>query len=159
MSFFNQTLFRKILFSLILIVFYSCDSNRMYDKNKSIAGSNWQIKDFKKFDVEINDTLNLYKFYINVRNTGDYKYSNLFLFITTSLPDHFIVRDTAQLILADHDGRWLGTGTSNFKDNRLLLKKGIRFHQKGIYSFTIEHGMRDKILEGISDIGIRIEKQ
>ena len=150
-----------IFFLLIISAFsiISCDKNRIYEKNKEIKNNNWNISDFKKFDVMIEDTLSLHKFYLNIRNTGDYKYSNIYIFITTSFPDNSIIRDTAQIILADKDGRWLGTGLGNIKDIRILFKKGIRFPQKGIYSFTIEQGMRDQNLEGIADIGIRIEKQ
>jgi len=150
-----------IFFLLIISAFsiISCDKNSIYEKNKEIKNNNWNITDFKKFDVIIDDTLSLHKFYINIRHTGDYKYSNIYIFITTSFPDNSIIRDTAQIILADKDGRWLGTGLGNIKDNRILFKKGIRFPQKGIYSFTIEQGMRDQNLEGIADIGIRIEKQ
>jgi len=150
----------KCFFYLFFVfILFSCDRTKVYDNYKKIEGAKWAISDFKKFDVEVTDTLSLQKFYFNVRHTGEYKYSNLYLFITTSFPDNKRARDTAQLILSDKEGRWLGTGTGNIKNMRLLFKKGFRFTSKGVYSFTIEHGMRDQFLQGITDIGIRIEKQ
>ena len=39
-----------------------------------------------------------------------------------------------------------------------MLQQALRFPLKGIYSFHLEQAMRDEQLEGIEDIGLRIEK-
>ena len=44
------------------------------------------------------------------------------------------------------------------KDNQILFRKRGRFPMSGTYNFTFEQAMRDKQLEGIKSVGIRIVK-
>lgn len=153
-------LLRSIVFMLLtLIIVASCNTGKLYDKNKPIENYSWQISDQKKFDVNVQDSLSLYRFFVSVRHTGDYKYNNLYLFLNTIYPNNTIARDTIELVLTDNEGNWVGEGLSNLKFVQRSVKKGIRFQQKGVYSFIIEHGMRDNPLDGVANIGICIEKQ
>jgi len=144
--------------SLLLISFYSCDPNRIFDEYKDIKNSVWKQTDNIKFNVIIEDTLTPHNFFINVRNTCNYRFSNLYIFLNTEYPNGKISRDTINCLLADDDGKWLGKGLGDIKDNQYLLKKGVRFHQKGTYSFGLEQAMRIDTLQGIKSMGIRIEK-
>ena len=144
--------------SFFALIVVSCDSNRVYDKFKDIKDGAWFRKENVKFDVQINDTASYNIVYINTRNSGDYKFSNLYLFINTIYPDRKMSRDTVDCLLADDKGKWLGKGLGDLKDCKYLLKKGVRFHQQGIYTFEVEQAMRVDKLEGIESIGIRIEK-
>ena len=56
--------------------------------------------------MDINDTINPYNVFIDIRHTGDYPYSDLYLFITATGPDMAPMRDTVDCLLADADGRW-----------------------------------------------------
>jgi gliding motility-associated lipoprotein GldH len=112
-----------------------------------------------RFDVEIKDVQSTYNYYINIRNNGDYPFSNLYLFLQTTFPDGKMARDTIECMLADYNGKWLGSGITSVKFNRLLFQKGVRFPQKGKYVFELEQAMRVKDLKGISDIGIKLEKE
>jgi len=147
------------LFILSFWVLQSCDSKRFFEENKRIEKSVWNNKDKAIFDVLITDILSSYDFSINLRNSGDYQYSNIYLFLKTVFPDGKVARDTIECQLADYDGKWLGSGISNLKFNRFLFQKGVRFPQKGQYVFEVEQAMRVNDLKGISDIGIRIEKE
>jgi gliding motility-associated lipoprotein GldH len=147
------------LLIFLLLVIQSCDSKRIYEENKRIEKSIWNSKDKATFKVTITDILTKYNFYFNLRNGGDYQYSNIYLFLKTVFPDGRIARDTIECQLADYDGKWLGSGISNVKFNRFLFQKNVRFPQKGQYIFEVEQAMRVKDLKGITDIGIRLEKQ
>ena len=152
----------KIFFStkfLFLILFFSsCDSNRVFDENFSFDNANWDRYKTVSFKIEISDTISQNQFFINIRNTTDYKYSNLYLFIKTQLPDGNISKDTIECILADINGKWLGNGLGSLKENNILLKNNLVFPEKGTYIFEFEQAMRVEILQGIANIGIRIEK-
>ena len=154
---------RKIIFLVLCILSFwilqSCDSKRFFEENKSIVKSVWNSKDKAVFNVMIRDTLTRYDFSINMRNSGDYQYSNIYLFLKTVFPDGKFSRDTIECQLADYDGKWLGSGISSVKFNRFLFRKGVRFPQTGRYVFEVEQAMRVRDLKGISDIGIRIEKK
>ena len=147
------------LFIVSLLVMGSCDSKRFFEENKRIENSVWNNKEKATFKVTITDILARYNFYFNLRNGGDYPYSNIYLFLKTVFPDGRIARDTIECQLADYDGKWLGSGISDVKFNRFLFQKGIRFPQKGQYVFEVEQAMRIEDLKGIRDIGIRLEKQ
>ena len=93
-----------------------------------------------------------------MRHTESYKYSNLFLFINSYFPEGTYARDTIQLILADQKGKWYGKGFGKIKEYQVMIRQGIVFPVTGIYKIGIEQGMRDNNLQGIEDIGIRIER-
>lgn len=141
----------------LVIALTSCDQNRYFEQNSEIDKETWTYQDIKKFQVDIKDTNSLFNFYLNVRNTTDYPFANLYVFVETTFPDSLMARDTIELQLANRRGDWLGSGYGKFKYNQFILRKGMRFVQKGSYSFSIEQGMRTEVLEGISDVGIRLE--
>lgn len=150
-----KTLICVISCSLLI---WACNSNVVYDKSKEIENNIWRSDNVLKYSVNITDTASYYNYYVNLRNTADYKFSNLFVFLSTIFPDGQLSRDTLELFLAEPDGRWLGNRTGKWVDNRILLQKSFRFVMPGNYSFEFEQAMRTEALEGIADFGIRIEK-
>jgi gliding motility-associated lipoprotein GldH len=150
-----------ILFFLafLVIILVSCDSKRFFEENKSLDNGVWMNTNSPSFTVNIADTVARYDLYLNVRNDGVYPYSNLYLFINTTLPGGKIATDTVECQLADPDGKWRGSGFGSLKFNRFLFQKGMIFPRKGVYRFVLEQAMRVKMLKGIRDVGIRIEKQ
>jgi gliding motility-associated lipoprotein GldH len=157
------TSLRKIILSslCVLSLFFvlSCDPKRFFEENKRIEKGVWNRKDKVIFNVMIADIRPSYDFYLDLRNGGNYPYSNIFFFIKTVFPDGRISRDTIECQLADYDGKWLGSGISDIKFNRFLFQKGVKFLQEGPYVFEVEQAMRADELNGIFDIGIRLEKQ
>lgn len=141
-----------------LLVFASCDSNRIYEQNETIPESGWNMSDIKKFEVEIKDPATPVNFYINVRHADGYPYSNLFLFIKTNLPGGKASVDTLECMLADEKGKWLGSGIGDIYDNQIPFKRNVRFPQAGKYVFEIQQGMRTDGVPLIMDVGLRIEK-
>lgn len=93
-----------------------------------------------------------------MRHADSYKFSNLYLFINSYFPGGSHTRDTIELILADHTGKWYGSGFGNIKEYQVLIRKGVVFPVTGVYKIGIEQGMRENNLLGIEDIGIRIER-
>lgn len=150
------------LFAILPVFFLiltSCNTRALYDNNKNLPENVWKSDQIIRFDVELEDTVNICKFYLNVRHSTDYRYANLFLFINTTFPDGKEARDTVECILADPSGKWLGKGISDIRDNQVLLRRGIRFPQQGTYIFEFEQAMRENELEGVMDIGMRIVKE
>ena len=148
--------------SIILLCLHfliaGCDPSRVYEENKEIEKNEWDQNSPLVFQVPVTDTATSYNVYINVRNAGFYRFSNLYLFINTGFPGGQIQRDTLECILAAPDGRWLGEGLGDIWDNRILFKSDVRFPQQGEYRFELIQAMRINPLPGIMDAGIRIEK-
>lgn len=146
-------------FLLIAIMLVACDQSRIFEKNTAITDGIWNIDEKPSFEIDVKDTLSSQSFYINLRNSGAYPFSNIFIFIETLFPDSSISRDTVECYLADPSGKWLGKGSSNVWDNQILFKRGVVFPRSGKYKFTFQHGMRTDELKEILDVGLRVEKE
>ncbi|MEO6883618.1 MAG: gliding motility lipoprotein GldH [Bacteroidia bacterium] len=155
----KKIFFRTAFFlGLILITFSSCDKNRVFEQNQKIPDDTWDAKNVLKFQVNITDTVTPTNFYVNIRNTDNYPYRNIFLFITTRFPDGGKATDTLECTLADQNGKWLGSGLGDIWDNQILFKKNVRFPHTGNYIFEYQQAMRAEQLPEIMDVGLRIEK-
>ena len=150
---------RPIFLLFMLVIFMAaCDSNVFFDESHKISNEAWNQGQSEEFKIEISDTLAFYDFYLNIRHTTDYSYSNLYFFINSGFPDGNTSRDTIECVLADKNGKWFGKGIGKIKDNRILIKRNVRFPDPGIYMFSFEQAMREPVLEGLTDIGIRLEE-
>lgn len=156
---FGYSIFQKISFLgfLIILLLSACGENSFYDHNIDVADP-WESDNIIDFEVPVHDTINPFNFYINIRNTTDYKYSNVYLFIRTDFPNGQYAIDTAEIFLADVQGNWLGKGLGKYKDTQILFRKRGRFPFTGVYHISFQQAMRENALLGIKSVGIRIEK-
>lgn len=146
------------LILLTSIIISSCgDKNVVYDESIIIPNAEWDNKEFPYFDININDTLTIYDFYLNIRHLENYRYSNFYMFLHTTFPNGNQTHDTIECIFAYPDGQWIGDGSGSMRDLKILLNNNLRFPIKGNYHFEIEQAMREPVLEGITDVGLRIE--
>jgi gliding motility-associated lipoprotein GldH len=144
------------ILAISLFLLASCGKDAMYDNTKRIPRGVWNKEETVRFEVPVTDTVHPYRFYLNVRHSTDYRYSNVYFFINTVFPDGKKARDTVECILAQPDGKWIGKGISGTRDNQILLRVGLRFPMKGTYLFEFEQAMREDTLNGISDVGLRL---
>ena len=147
---------------LILILsslfFTGCINNDVYLKYKTITSNGWNKDSLCTFDIQIKDTTASYNLYVNVRNRGEYPYQNLWIFLSKMSPDSVLIKDSIECYLADKRGKWLGTGIGSVLEMPVLYQQKVKFSTAGIYHYKITHGMRDSVLMGINDIGMRVEK-
>ena len=142
---------------LIIILLWACNNNSVFNKYNHIPDKGWHKDSTIAFSVPVTDTLGNHNLYINVRNDISYNYSNLWLFIDINQPGDVIVTDTFEIALAEPSGEWLGSGFGGIKTNQILYKGSVYFPVSGVYKIEIQHGMREEVLEGITDIGLRVE--
>jgi len=147
-----------LFFILVLSYLSSCDSARKFDEFKNIPGSAWHKDSLVNFQIPVTDTLQHHNLIIQIRNETTYNYSNLWLFIEICQPGGNVLRDTFEVSLAEPSGKWLGEGLGGIKTLQTYYKKNFWFPVSGSYSISLQHGMRQDILKGIHDVGIRIEK-
>jgi len=148
----------KLIFPFLLLLLASCNDKVLFDENREIEEMSWSLTNLKSFTYQVEDTLTPCNFYLNIRHSEDYAFSNLYLFMRTDFPNGEAARDTMEFVLQDNDGKWKGSGAGTIRDNSILFKKNLRFPLKGEYKFTLEQAMRETDLKGISEIGLRIEK-
>lgn len=145
--------------SIILILVFglaSCNTKVIFSEQKPLPDAKWDVRDTVMFSLNIEDTLGLYDFVISLRNTTDYPYSNIFLFINTVFPEGQRSVDTLEYMLADQYGKWLGSGRGFYRDNDILYRYNLRFAQPGPYRFEIVHAMRTDTLVGIDEVAFTL---
>ena len=134
------------------------DPKAVMDQNTEINNHNWPYTNRIKFTVKIDDERIAYNLLLNLRVTGDYKYSNMFVLIRQSDPDRKTSSTRFEVKLADPDGEWLGKGSGNLYSYQMPFRTNYTFPAKGNYTIEIEQNMRDNPLREVSDIGLRVEK-
>jgi gliding motility-associated lipoprotein GldH len=148
---------------IAVVLFISCDSKRVYDRYESLP-STWNKDSIITFKLDNVDSLQTYNLFINIRNNNDFAFSNLFLITEIQFPYGKVITDTLEYRMTTPSGEWLGTGFGDVKENKLWYKENVRFDEPGDYKVYIQHAMRKngdeegiKDLEGITDVGFRIE--
>ncbi|WP_418264522.1 gliding motility lipoprotein GldH [Flavobacterium faecale] len=148
---------------LMAILFCSCDEKRVFDEYQTV-GSAWHKDSVVSFDLPVLDSTKRYDLFLNLRANNNYPYNNIFLIVTLEKPNGYTKVDTLEYEMASPDGSLLGEGFTDIKESKLFYKEGVRF--RGKYKVNIKQAVREsgkvpgvKELEGITDIGLRIEKK
>ncbi|HEX8013911.1 MAG TPA: gliding motility lipoprotein GldH [Flavobacterium sp.] len=151
-----------ILF-LAAVLLFSCDKKRVFDEYKSV-GSAWHKDSIVTFDLPVLDSTKRYNLFVNLRDNNNYPFKNLFLIVSLEMPNGFTKIDTLEYDMADAEGNLLGNGFTDIKESKLFYKENVKF--RGKYKVNIKQAVRQsgKIpgvqeLEGITDVGFRIEKK
>ena len=120
---------------------------------------------YSNFKMNSIDTLSRNNIYVSLRNNKDYEFSNLFLIVGIKFPNNYHIVDTLEYEMTTPEGNFLGTGMTDVKENKLEYKTQVTFPIKGDYNIHIQHAMRKTrnvdgliYLEGITDVGLQIEK-
>lgn len=149
---------------LLAVLFGGCTTDVLVAEYRSLPGY-WDSKEPVTFQLPKLDSLGTYNVFINLRNTNDYPFNNIFLIATMEFPHGKTVVDTLEYRMAYPDGSWMGEGIGSVKDNKLWYKEGVRFFEKGAYTLRIEQAVRNngqvdgvKELEGIAEVGYSIER-
>lgn len=155
----NKLLYNNNLYKIVILIVFisSCHQNLSYEKYIPVDKGLWNSSQHFFFPVEIKDTSILYNIYVNVRNTDDYSFSNLWLNIGTKFPDNESFEKRIDLTLADSTGKWLGQSQGDLYDEQILIQQNAFFQKQGTYTFSLEQIMRQDPLPGILAIGLRVE--
>ena len=158
MKFFKPIYFYILIAYSLQLVAFSCTTIDLYEKDVSIPGHQWK-SDFKpSFTFNIKDSARPYQFFIVLRHTEKYNYTNIYINLYIQPPG----KDSSQKIqqdlqLANSDG-WLGSGMDDIYEHRIQIGQPQTL-KTGTYTFTIEQIMREDPLEHVLDVGLRIEKK
>ncbi len=136
----------------------ACNKNVYYTSQQDVDEMGWNMNDKLDFDVDVQDTLQVFDFFIDVRNSVHYPKANVFFFINTTFPDGSVAYDTLECPLADVEGHWYGRRTGRYVDSRYVFRRHVIFPRKGNYHFEVFHGMRDTNVVGLKSVGLHIER-
>lgn len=153
-------------FTLILVLaclmMAGCTDHVVFQQDEQVPGGTWARTWKPQFAIDITDTLSQRDIYLDIRHTGDYRFSNIYIFTTLEGPGGHSFTDTVECTLADPTGRWYGKGTGFIFSDRfqahVLYRTNNRFPRSGRYVFTLEQAMRTDSLEGVIDVGVSVEE-
>ena len=157
---------RKILRVIILIFLtVSCSDAKVFDKYRPIVDAQWHKDSIINFKFSPSDTISRNNVFINLRNNKNYEYSNLFLIVGIDFPNNTSIIDTLEYEMTDAQGKFLGKGLTDLKENKLEYKSNVIFPLTGAYTIYVQHAMRKSgeiggitSLDGVTDVGVTIEK-
>ncbi len=153
-----KLIFQLFIIGLFLTAISACDNKRIFEEYHPIYKGNWHKDSTVVFNIPVTDTLQNHNLYINIRNDINYQYSNLWLFVKVEQPGGMAIKDTFEMVLAEPSGKWLGEGFGGLKTRQAIYRSNVYFPNSGEYKIFIQQGMREELLEGINDVGFRVEK-
>ena len=137
-----------IAIALLIMILAACNGNTVYHQYKAVSLRGWEKSDTLCFSIALQDTNRPLHLFIETRHSEAYPYANLYLFINN---------DTVEYQLTNKNGKWTGIGLNAIYQNRFAYKD-ISLKHPDTLQIRICHGMTDKALKGISDIGICVER-
>ncbi|MCL1943201.1 MAG: gliding motility lipoprotein GldH [Candidatus Azobacteroides sp.] len=144
---------------LLLTGLFSCNRrDSVYFQYNHIPAEGWNKNNELKFRPDIRDSGKGYDMSIELRHNNDYPYQNIYFFVSLIHNDREVLKtDTLQYLLADEFGRWKGNGCNALYQQSLVYKSKFSFPDTGKYQIVIRQAMRDDVLRGVEDVGLRIE--
>lgn len=132
----------------------SCKNDTIYSQFHSIPSNNWHMDSIAQFDYTIEDTTLYYNMQIYIRHTERYPYQNIWLYVGDST-----AHDSMNVFLADDRGKWYGESNNGFIEVAVPFGNHLHFAAPDTYHLAIQHGMRDSLLRGVTEVGLEISKE
>ena len=154
-----KILINNLIAFVVISLLMSCENKIVYHSYHSIAKDEWCKSDTLSFKVPIADSVStLLHLFVEIRNKNNYPYRDFSVVVFNNFSDTTVWKaDTLTLDLASSDGKWLGTGLGDLFQSSRILKSVVSTHS-GNYTIKVLHNMKDDRVNGISDVGIRLEK-
>lgn len=150
---------KQLLYITFILLFAcsSCNKKHVFNEFKTVNIKEWKSTDTLTYQLKIEENKN-YQTSISVRYQNDYEFSNLWLkiFVTGNGIDTSF---RFEIPLFKNDGKPYGKKSGSLCTQTIPLKTILPITKKGNYNFSIVQLMRKDPLDGISDVGIIIDKQ
>lgn len=161
----DKTKFNSLNNKFCLILFfsgilYSCNSSLLNEQNHKFEKNYWDIDSIQTFDFEIQDRSIPYRLVLDVRNSIDYQYSNLYLKFSLVNDLNDTLKSALQnfYLFNPKTGAPLGGGIGDIYDIPLVIVDSVKFPLPGTYTLNAQHQMRDDSLNHIMSLTFRLEQ-
>ncbi|MBM3455564.1 MAG: hypothetical protein FJX80_10500 [Bacteroidetes bacterium] len=146
-----------LLIGLTVIV-SACHSDEIPVGAYSFPEKKWDQKVKPSFELDLSDTSSVHDFFITIRNTTDYKYSNLWIYVEEIPPFGPSNRERHEIPIANPDGSWIGDKTGSIIENKYLIKRG-KVPFIGKYTYILEQAVTDQEVTEVLDISFQVKKK
>ena len=151
-----ETMRKVVLLAVISLLLVSCQQGIVFTEFKSLQGLGWAADSVVVFVPVLEDSMAAYDMQLTVRHTDRYAYQNLWLFVDVKQDSLLLRRDTIEAMMANERGEWQGYGVSKYT-LPLLYLDNVQL-QSGEYEVVVQQGMREDVLQGITDLGLKVIK-
>lgn len=143
----------------VLCLLAACDRSTLVHTYAHVDGAVWRHADTLLIESELLDSGRVGRMYIDVRSDSRYPYANLGISIEGMGPDStpvFPQKEVDVQLIDGQGGSNDGSGREAIRTVEVLIDT-LRMEKSGMYRFRIAQSMTDSVLNGIRDVGIRIE--
>lgn len=155
-----RTFFKAItVYVMLSVMTASCIQRDMvFYKYAEINSRGWDTCSYVNMYFDCSDSVKRdLQVNIELRTTSAYKFANLWLEVLDNISDTTVYEaDTLQLRLADDEGVRLGNLSTGLYTMSFPFKK-YRDVAPGRYNIRVRHLMSSSPLQGIREVGLRIE--
>ena len=147
-------------FFVVFTFLSSCNEGEVYYRFQPVKNNNWDKQttfDFLLDSLSV-DPNKQYDIMLEIVNSNQYPYRNLWLRISQNFNDTVFVNDTIEIKLADENGKWIGSGSAGLYQFTVPYKNGIRLDSTRSYSIHIRQVMKDNPLKGIDKVGVMVKR-
>lgn len=146
------------LISVLWLAFSACEQKHFYNEYKPVDIKGWKSTDTLSYPIKIDTENKNYQYAISVRHSKEYEFSNIWLKVYVKGSGI----DTSfryEIPLFKNDGKPYGKSSGTLCTQTIPLKTNLPLYKKGNYQISIVQLMRKDPLDGISDIGVIIDKK
>lgn len=147
---------KVVLLAVISLLLVGCQKGVIFTEFKALPECGWDMDTELVFTPVMEDSTAVYDMQLIVRHTDRYAYQNLWLFVDVKQDSLLLRRDTIEAMLANERGKWLGSGVSKYTLPLLYVEEVPL--QEGEYNVVVQQGMREDVLRGITDVGLKVIK-
>lgn len=149
-----------IIFAISAILCGGCsykDADPAYSQYKSIGNEGWPRNREIEYSLSSKtDSLRvspgIYDLAISIRHNINYKYSDLWLVLTSVSLNQEERTDTIRLRLADSEGNWLGKGYRALRIKNYVVARNVNIDPS--WQLSLKHIMDCDTLHNIDDLGV-----
>lgn len=144
----------------LLLTLSACSLNNkevVYAYYTSLDGSSWDRDEELFFSFDIENPNDSYSVYLDIRYTSTFLYQNIVLGIVKESPLREFNGVTKDIVVRGKVASKRSGGYHIYTTTELLEEGGV-FPQQGVYTISVRHLMANKSIEGIEEVGIRIER-
>lgn len=145
-------------FITFLLLMTACTQKHFYNKFEAVDIKKWQIEDTVNFITEIKEVSAAYNVSIAARYSKEYEFNNLWLQVIETY-NGITKTNKIEVPLFKKDGSPYGETSGSLSTQIIPIHKDMKFPKEGKFSIRIVQLMRKNPLDGISDIGVIIDKK
>lgn len=147
---------RLVVFIIVLLPLAACNRGVLFEQKHEIAQHTWHKDSIVVFEFQVDQPQQPVALVLEVTHDNSYLFSNLWFFIETRTPDGTRLRDTAEMVLSDDEGRWFGQKHVKTWTMSAAFRPVVTFPAPGSYTLSVQQAMRKDVLPGIHALTLKM---